>query len=123
MPNSLYDPKESSPNISCSLNRPAESIANDIKRRFLSDYIRIYQRCLERAQAHQAHEDSSRSQWLEICTALRLDADRDRHYVSTGKDAHSITLENRNGSLHLEFYADKEQVLGVIAAMKNGRAE
>jgi hypothetical protein len=117
-PNSLYDPKESAPSITISLAKSPELIAKDIKRRFLPEYERIFARCAEKAQSHQAHEDNSRSQWQEVCEALRLDPKHNVHYVSTGKDSRSVSLSNRNGSLHLEFYATKDQTLAVIAAMR-----
>lgn len=118
-PHSLHGPKESSPRITCSLAKSPEAIARDIKRRFLPEYTRIYQRCLEHAKAYQQHEDISRAQWDIVCAAVNLNPHHNRHYVSTGEDSRSVTLENRNGSLHLEFYASAEQAIRAIAMLTN----
>ena len=117
-PNSLYDPKESAPEITCALNRPAEKLAAEIKRRFLPEYIRIWTRAKERADQCQEHENRSIHQWMTVCRELKLDPKHNHHYISVGGD-HNVTIENNNGSLKMEFYANKDQVLRVVAALKN----
>ena len=61
-PNSLYDPKETSPEISVAWARGPEAIAKEIKRRFLPEYERIYARCFEKAsQLSEARRRSARN--------------------------------------------------------------
>ena len=120
-PSSLWNPKESGPSITCALNRPAEKLAAEIRRRFLPEYERVWQRCTERASEYQTHENNSASQWTAVCSALNLNPARDHHYVDTGSESRTVSIQNMNGSLRLEFYATQEQVLAVIAAMRNAQ--
>jgi hypothetical protein len=116
-PSSLYDPKESSPSISVAWNRGPEVIAKEIKRRFLPEYERIYARCAEKAASYQKHENESRQNWENICAAIGKDTRHNRHYVSAGGDL-NVTVENRNGSAHIEMYCNADQLVKIIRILK-----
>jgi hypothetical protein len=118
-PSSLYDPKESRPSISVAWNRGPEVIAKEIKRRFLPEYERIYARCAEKAASYQKHENESRANWQAICSAIKVDPNHNRHYVTTNdKENRSVTIENRNGSAYIETYCNADQLVKIIAALK-----
>lgn len=119
-PNSLYDPKETSPEISVAWARGPEAIAKEIKRRFLPEYERIYARCFEKAASYQKHEDEARATWESVCAEIACDSRHNRHYVNAGGDL-NLTVENRNGSIHIEGYVKTpDQLKGIIDALKGG---
>jgi hypothetical protein len=47
---------QESPSISVSMGRPPEKLAADILRRFIPEYLRLYNLCLERLQANELAE-------------------------------------------------------------------
>lgn len=107
-PASLYDPKEGQPSISVAASKTPEQIAKDIKRRFLPEYERIYARCKAKADDYQAHEDKSESQWAKVCKLIGCDPKRASKYCKFGENY--LTIENRNGSLHIDGYVDLERL-------------
>lgn len=108
-PNSLYEPKETSPAISVSATKGYDVIAKDIARRFLPEYERIYARCKEKADNYQAHEDRSRDQWQDVCHILNKDPKSDSYYSALGP----LTVANRSGSIYVEGYIGMEQLRAI----------
>lgn len=72
-PSNLYDPKEGQPDISCSAEKDPVKIAADISRRFIPEYVRIYERCKVIADKYQAHQDLTWKTWNEACALVGKD--------------------------------------------------
>jgi hypothetical protein len=58
--------REDSPSINCSLSRGYESIARDIQKRFLPEYLRIFVKCQERIAADNAYEARKAANWQKL---------------------------------------------------------
>lgn len=118
-PSDLYDPKEASPGISCSIARGAEAIVKDLTRRFLPEYERIFARCQQKADANKAYADKARSNWEETCTVIGASPDRNNHSVKTALGDYNFRVENRNGYTRLEIdHVQPEQLAAIITALK-----
>jgi hypothetical protein len=118
-PNSLYDPKEESPSISCAIARGGEAIAREITRRFIPDYERIWKRCAEKAEMWGKAEVEARDNWAAICKAAGQPVRKGSIYAELGK-AH-LRIENRNGLGHIQIDATPAQVTAIIKALKGGQ--
>lgn len=112
-PNNLRDPAEVSPGISCAMDRGAEAIANDIKRKFLPEYARIYARCAERAAAYEVDALARHAAWEKVCSVLKADPNHNHHYVS------NFSIENRGGKAHLVGDVTAEQLEKILNLLKS----
>ena len=111
-PRDLWDPKETgSHDITVAYSRGAKALAEEIKRRLLPEYERVWKRCKEKADNYQQHEDKAEAQWQEVCKLLGKDATRKSHYNAIG----SLSIDDRNGSLHIEGYISFEDLKKLAA--------
>ena len=117
-PRDLYDPKEESPSISCSISRGAEAIVKDINRRFLSDYERIFARCVEKAKQSGDYAAKIKGDWEAICAVLDVSPLRDSHYPKTTIGEYNFQVTNRNGKAHLELDVNAVQLKQILDALK-----
>lgn len=99
-PNDLYNPREASPAITVDADKSPEKIASDIRRRFLPDYARVFARCVERRDAHEAYVKNINA------TAKKL-------AFSIGTDAHG-SGGNRFLTPHISFYKSVLPLVGDI---------
>lgn len=110
-PHNLYDPKESSPSITCAMDRGADAIVKEIQRRFLPEYERLYARCKAKVEESRAFHDKSQDSWRSICETIKADQTRDRHYFGP------LTIERRSNGARVEVDLGAEALAKLIAAM------
>lgn len=110
-PHHLYDPKESSPSITCAMDRGAAAIVKGINRRFLPDYELIYGRCMVRAQEAQAYHNKARDSWQAICAVIGGNPDHGRHYYGP------LTIEKRSDGAKVEVNMSADKLKQLITVM------
>lgn len=116
-PYELRDPNEPSPSITVDSFRSHTAIINEIKRRFLPNYERLYKRCKERADTLQAHEDASRDGWSMICQMIGKSA-TDRRKVQYLPTQTYVRITQSGADAHLEITATPEVCAVIFAAIK-----
>ncbi|WP_020211117.1 hypothetical protein [Gilvimarinus chinensis] len=118
------------PAINVSINRSALSIANDIKRRFLPDYLALYSECLIAQQARQVQCDEIQHQvdaFMRIAPVKHLtesDPSRPRLFLPGYEMGADFRLTSRNRwSVELTGLSPDlaMQVLGLVAAARQKR--
>lgn len=116
-PSDLRNDKVSLSDITVAASRGALVIANEIKRRFLPEYERIFGRCLEVANKWQAASDKARLDWDAICKMIGKDPRHNSHYVSAGGDL-NVHVENRSGVAHCTLDCEAGGLRAVLDALK-----
>lgn len=94
------------PSITIAQNKGAEKIANDIKRRYLGEYLRVLKLAIEKADADQAFETSRRTM-LRTCLSFVGDYNEDR----LNENGHGSGYIHRDAYLgHVEFQCSATKV-------------
>lgn len=120
-PSSLY-PKQDVASITVSAEKSADIIAQDIRRRFLAEYTRLYELCAIEAARWQKIEDDAMSDWAAVCKVLGPSASDqgNTQYADVngnGKN-YGFRIENRNGKAHVEVDLTAEQLRKVLDVLK-----
>ena len=117
-PNSLYDPRESSPEIPVSPTKTPEKIAADITRRLIPDYERVYARCAEKAKLNQDYADATTKNWREVCEVVGGNPKHRVIYHHYDGEKGYFTITRSGDQARLEGYVTAEQLKKIIKALK-----
>jgi hypothetical protein len=116
-PNDLREPRGENCDITVSADKDIDTIARDIKRRFLRSYELLYNRCELIADERQQWANEARDGWVAVCQVLNADPKHFTHYGNIAGE-YNATIENRSGKAHLKLTLTAEQLAKLIEALK-----
>jgi len=100
--------------ISVALDRGAVALADGIRKRFLPEYTRLYNECVEVAAERQAYQDACRDTWAEICGIIEKKPDGGYQYGPCGMTVH----QRGDKTALIEMDMTPAQLRVIIAALK-----
>ncbi len=120
-PSMMWGPKESDPSIRCAIKRGHAAIAQDIGTRFIPEYVRIWNRCKERADSCQIYNDEEWANWSAICVVIGQDPNHTNRYVEIpfGNGFKTISVSEEHKGAVLAFSVTPTELVKVLEALKS----
>jgi len=100
--------------ISVALDRGAVALADNIRKRFLPEYARLYNECVKVAAERQAYEDACWATWAEICGIIGKKPDGGHQYGPCGMTVH----QRGDKTARIELDVTPAQLRAVITALQ-----
>ncbi len=114
----MLRPQQESPSITVSGDKTPEQIAKDILRRFIPEYLRVWDLCQAEAFDRQEYEDRAVSGWAAVCKAIGPKATDLRNSQYVDINGVHLRVENRSGMAHIEGDLTAAQFEKLLAALK-----
>lgn len=119
-PSNLWDPKEFRPTSTAAQDRAAKAIARQIANKIIGEYIRIYHRCLDKAQSHEEHARKAQDARERLADACH----DDREF--RGRPQRIFYIRNYPGTQRVEYRSEgdvkmnltTDEAIAVIAMLR-----